>query len=56
MLDGPDDETFAALPEAIEAVLGDPRYRRAARDVADVIDRLSPVDDAPDLLRAIALG
>jgi UDP:flavonoid glycosyltransferase YjiC (YdhE family) len=54
MLDGPGPEVFAALPEAIEAVLGDPGYRRAADDVARAIDDLPPVDAAVDVLEAIS--
>jgi UDP:flavonoid glycosyltransferase YjiC (YdhE family) len=54
MLDGPDPAAFAALPEAIGAVLRDPSYRRAARGLAEAIAGLSPVDAATDVLRAIA--
>jgi hypothetical protein len=54
MLDGPGPEVFAALPEAIEVVLGDPGYRRAADDVARAIDDLPPVDAAVDVLEAIS--
>ena len=50
MLDGPDPETLAALPGAIERVLADPGYRRAAGGVADAIDALAPVDAAVDAL------
>jgi UDP:flavonoid glycosyltransferase YjiC (YdhE family) len=50
MLDGPERELFAALPDAIEAVLNDPGYRRAARGIAGAIDALPPVDAAVDVL------
>jgi UDP:flavonoid glycosyltransferase YjiC (YdhE family) len=56
MLDGPDPQAFGGLPEAIEAVLRDDGYRRAARGLARAIDALKPVDAAADLLEAIARG
>jgi UDP:flavonoid glycosyltransferase YjiC (YdhE family) len=54
MLDGPRPETFAQLADAVETVIEDPGYRRAARRIA--IDMLPPVDAAVDLLLAVARG
>jgi UDP:flavonoid glycosyltransferase YjiC (YdhE family) len=54
MLDGPCPKAFAALRDAVEAAIGDPSYRRAARGVAEAIAALPPVDTAADLLHAIA--
>lgn len=56
MLDGPDPHAFRALPAAIDAVLRDAGYRRAARGLARAIDALAPVDAAAELLVAIARG
>jgi UDP:flavonoid glycosyltransferase YjiC (YdhE family) len=54
MLDGPAPDAFAALPDAVAAVLGDPGYRRAADVIARSIDALAPVDAAVNVLEAIA--
>lgn len=54
MLDGPDPQALGNLPDAIDAVLHDPGYGRAARDLAEAIAALTPVNAAADLLRAIA--
>jgi hypothetical protein len=54
MLDGPGPETFAALPDADEAVLADPGYRRAAGVIARTIDAPPPVATAVGVLEAIA--
>jgi UDP:flavonoid glycosyltransferase YjiC (YdhE family) len=54
MLDMPEPEVFAALPDAIEQLLGDPGYGRAARRIAGAIDALPPIDAAVDVLQAIA--
>jgi UDP:flavonoid glycosyltransferase YjiC (YdhE family) len=54
MLDGPRPDAFAALPAAVEAVIGDPGYRSAARRVAAAIAALPPVDAAAGVLEAIA--
>lgn len=56
MLDGPGDESFAALAGAVEAVIGDSRYRAGARGIADAIAALPPVDSAVAVLSAVARG
>jgi UDP:flavonoid glycosyltransferase YjiC (YdhE family) len=53
MFDGPGPDLLAALRPAVESVLGDPRYRRAASDVARSVAALPPVDTAVDVLRTI---
>jgi MGT family glycosyltransferase len=50
MLDGPAPEVFARLPDAVEQVLGDAAYRRAARAIAREIEALPPVDAAVGVL------
>jgi UDP:flavonoid glycosyltransferase YjiC (YdhE family) len=54
MLDGPRPDTFDALPGAVEAVLREPGHRRAAGALADAMAALPPVDEAVDVLEAIA--
>jgi UDP:flavonoid glycosyltransferase YjiC (YdhE family) len=54
MLEGPEPAVLDALPDAVEGVLRDPGYRRAALRIADAIDALPPIDAAVDLLQAIA--
>jgi MGT family glycosyltransferase len=54
MLDGPGPETFAALADAVEAVLADSAYRSAAHGVAAAIDALPPADSAVEVLSAVA--
>ena len=53
MLDGPEPAVLDALPNAIEAVLRDPAYRRAALRIAGAIDALPPVDSAVDVMQTI---
>jgi UDP:flavonoid glycosyltransferase YjiC (YdhE family) len=53
MLDGPGPDVLAALPGAVETVLGDPGHRRAADAIARSIDALPPVDAAVGVLRTI---
>jgi UDP:flavonoid glycosyltransferase YjiC (YdhE family) len=50
MLDGPGPAEFAELADAVETVIGDPRYRRAARGIASAIAALPPVDAAVEVL------
>jgi UDP:flavonoid glycosyltransferase YjiC (YdhE family) len=54
MLEGPEPAVLDALPDAVEAVLQDPGYRRGALRIADAIDALPPIDAAVDVLQAIA--
>jgi UDP:flavonoid glycosyltransferase YjiC (YdhE family) len=53
MFDGPSPEVFAALPNAIEELLADPSYARAARAIARSIEALPPVDAAVEVLEGI---
>jgi hypothetical protein len=56
MLEGARPETFAALADAVETVIDDAGYRRAAGRVVGAIDALPPLDAAVDALLAIARG
>jgi UDP:flavonoid glycosyltransferase YjiC (YdhE family) len=56
MLEGPRPETFVAPGDAVETVVDDPGYRRAAGRVVGAIDALPPLDAAVDALLAIARG
>jgi len=49
-------EVFRALPQAVERVLAEPSYRRAADAVAAAIRTLPPARNAVDLLAAAAGG
>jgi MGT family glycosyltransferase len=53
MLDGPGSETFAALADAVGAILADRRYRSAAQGIAAAIDLLPPADAAVEVLGTI---
>jgi UDP:flavonoid glycosyltransferase YjiC (YdhE family) len=56
VLDRPAAETLAQLRPAVERVLAEPAFERAAQHVAAAISALPPVDQAPAVLEAIADG
>jgi hypothetical protein len=56
MLEGARPETFAAPGDAVETVIDEPGYRRAAGRVVGAVDALPPLDAAVDVLLAIARG
>jgi UDP:flavonoid glycosyltransferase YjiC (YdhE family) len=56
MFEPPGDAIIAALPGAVRQMLHDPAHRDAARRLAAEIDALPAVDDAPDVLQAMALA
>jgi hypothetical protein len=56
MLEGARPETFAAPGDAVERVIDEPGYRRAAGRVVGAVDALPPLDAAVDVLLAIARG
>jgi UDP:flavonoid glycosyltransferase YjiC (YdhE family) len=52
----PGADVVAALPAAVERVLGEPAFRRAARTLASAFAALPPVDRAPAVLERLALA
>jgi UDP:flavonoid glycosyltransferase YjiC (YdhE family) len=56
VLDLPRPDTLAQLRPAVERVVAEPGFERAAQRVAASIDALAPVDEAPAVLEQIASG